>query len=130
MNPRITLLVTTLFAASVQAAPAWQTMGDNASLCGGVGDEEMQAIEAQKPAARLAVLMAVGSEGEFLSDVTLSIGGATLDTPMVLPSVGPLCLFKLPPGQYTVSGEHGGTTKRQDVTIGDTLQSIQLRFER
>jgi len=122
-------LATVLLVATVHAAPAWQRLGDDAYLCGGVGKEEMQSIEAEKPHARLAVLLSTGISGEFISDATLGIGGDQLDTPLLIPSTGPLCLFKLRPGRYTVTAEHGGETRSRDIELGTALQSIHFRFE-
>jgi hypothetical protein len=99
-------------------------------VCGGVGADSFEGIEAQRDLANLAVLLTAGERGEYLADVALSVTGTALPAPITLSGEGPLCLFRLPAGRYTVRATHGDQVRTQEVKIGEGRVEIQLRFSR
>ena len=70
----------------------------------------------------------VGTSGEYLADaeVTLSKGDEAL---AAVNCSGPWVLFKVMPGNYSVSGEIAGTTKTARVNVAGSGQArVVLRF--
>lgn len=124
-------LASTAALAQAPSQPAaWTSSAGVSHLCGGVGSESFEGIEAQRDLASLVVLLTAGERGEYLADVALTVDGEGLAAPIVISSDGPLCLFQLPPGRYTVSARHADQTREAVAKTGTTPVEVQLRFAR
>jgi hypothetical protein len=115
------LLGTLLWCASTpaNAAPV---------VTGGVGDEEIAAIERMQKDYSLKLVF-TGQRGIFLSDVDVKI----LDTAgnVVINNVtdGPMLLASLPPGRYIMQAAVDGHTQQQKFTVGRSgLKTLHVRF--
>lgn len=130
---KIVLTGLLLAAASVSAletsAPTqWQGSGTVQYVCGGVSDEGMHAITAQRSAANGELLFTGGPEGAYLANVSVSVQGTGLKQALSFTSNGPLCLLKLPNGSYTVDAEYKGRTITQRITIGNSLHQTKFNW--
>ena len=134
-SPRLAHRLVRLGAAALGAlalgAPALaadltpQTAGPFTYVCGGVAEDEQQAMRAEARNYDMGLLMTEGPRGEYLSDVdiTLSRGGKQVAN---FRSTGPRCLIKGPKGTYQVTADYQGTTKR--TTLGAGQRNKQLRW--
>jgi len=122
-----TLAIATL-PSLVHAEPVWKKSGEIAYLCGGVGEDEFARLDALKPSSNLALLLTEGERGAYLSDVLLTVSGARTDVPLMIGSAGPLCVFRMPPGEYDLQAEYKGVVKTRHVSIGSRITSTQIRF--
>lgn len=102
-----------------------QTAGPFTYVCGGVGEDEQQALRSQARNYDMGVLFTEGGRGEYLSDVdvTLSRGGKEVAT---FRTNGPRCLIKGPKGTYQVKADYMGKTKR--ATLGAGQRNLQMRW--
>lgn len=121
----LTLALTAHFA---HAAPVWKKSGAVSYLCGGVGQEEFSSLNALKSSSNLAVLLTAGDGGSYVSDVLLTLSGAQMPVPIIIGSAGPLCVFRMPPGNYDLQAEYGGAIKSARVSVGSKVTSAQIRF--
>lgn len=114
------------WSASAQAANLQpQTAGPFTYVCGGVGEDEQQALRAEARNYDMGLLFTQGGRGEYLADVdvTLSRGGKQVAN---FRADGPRCLIKGPKGTYQVTADYLGTTKRTTLSAGD--RNRQLRW--
>ncbi|MBY4896048.1 hypothetical protein [Cupriavidus sp. AU9028] len=102
-----------------------QTAGPFTYVCGGVGEDEQQALRAESRNYDMGVLFTQGARGEYLSDVdvTLSRGGKEVAT---FRTNGPRCLIKGPKGTYQVKADYMGNTKRATLSAGQ--RNLQMRW--
>jgi len=81
-----------------------QSQGDITFVSGGVGLDEVAAMQALKPDYNLQLLLTLKS-GEYLSDVNVAIfdnkGNPALETI----TLGPMLWVNLKPGNYTIKGQ-------------------------
>jgi len=130
MRHHLLLLLALLGAPAMGQSTGLSADARIGHVCGGVGADSFEGIEAQRDLANLAILLTAGARGEYLADVALSVTGAALPAPITLSGEGPLCLFRLPAGRYTVRATHGDQVRAQEVKIGEGRVEIQLRFSR
>jgi hypothetical protein len=87
-------------------------------MSGGVGAEEMSALNAERGQYALAILTASKGSGAFLGDVHIRItdeqSRQVLDTVMD----GPWLLVDLPAGRYQVEADHAAVVKKSTVALG------------
>jgi hypothetical protein len=127
MNPIVSRPLTAILLLSLSASlmpahaqdsalPAVQTRGSVSFLSGGIGSEEVEAIEAAAPNYSLTVQFSA-STGAFLASVPVKItdagGHVVLDTT----TEGPYLLVNLEPGRYTVDAMLDGISRGTEVTI-------------
>jgi len=119
----------TLFCAlalSVIAAPAWsydnyiealevQQEGKISYVNGGVGDEEMAALQSMQHSYNLRI-MNVDKTGHYLDNVHITLrdqqNNILLET-----TGGPLFFIKVPNGRYTVDATYNGVVKNQTANV-------------
>ena len=85
--------------------------------CGGVGDEEREALLAFRPQANMELLLVTEKRGGYLAGVPLTIsraGGAPL---VQIADAGPICLVTAPPGAYRVEATYEGVTRSRTVNV-------------
>jgi len=108
-------------AWSLQPAGAMQrgtTELGGAFVTGGVGQEEVDALNSEKSQYPLAILTAAKGSGAFLADVHIRITDA--QSRQVLGTVmdGPWLLVNLPAGRYQVEAVLNSRVQKSVVTIG------------
>ncbi|WP_085679494.1 MULTISPECIES: hypothetical protein [unclassified Pseudomonas] len=85
-------------------------------LEGGIGQDEANALRHTK-GYDLHVELSTGPGGQFESGASVDIQNAQGKSLLSLQDAGPLVYVQLPPGQYKVIGQAGGTTVQQQVTV-------------
>ncbi|TWG81699.1 hypothetical protein L602_000400000180 [Cupriavidus gilardii J11] len=113
-------------AGGALAAPMEpQTAGPFTYVCGGVGEDEQQALRSEARNYDMGLLFTQGARGEYLSDVevTLSRGGKQVAN---FRAEGPRCLIKGPRGTYQVTADYLGSSKRTTLSAGQ--RNKQLRW--
>ncbi|GAB3258270.1 hypothetical protein [Chitinimonas naiadis] len=117
------LLVIT--AGTLQAQDkGWQNQDQGQYLCGGVGDESMAIIQAERRNADLSLLFVAGQRGAYVADVDVTISGKGLAQPLQFKADGPTCLLKLPKGSYTVEASHGDQQRKQKISSPSKKQLV------
>jgi len=132
MQPTIGKLFGAAFAVSLSAAatalaaeaillPREQTQGPVSFLAGGVGVEEVKAIEKVANSYPLTLEFCVKSSprSEFVANVKVKITNHEGKLVLETLSQGPLLLAKLPPGKYSVTAEFRGETKTRSVNLAE-----------
>lgn len=119
------LLIPLALPAAAQSPMVMETLGPVSYICGGVGADEQQALDAKKPGFNMDLLFTQGTRGEYLSDVEvrLSRDGQQVAT---FRAAGPRCLVKAPAGSYAVETTSRGLTKR--ATVSTQAGSHQFRW--
>lgn len=102
-----------------------QTAGPFTYVCGGVAEDEQQALRAEARNYDMGLLFTQGSRGEYLADVdvTLSRGGKQVAS---FRADGPRCLIKGPKGTYQVTASYMGASKKTALSSGE--RNKQLRW--
>ncbi len=103
-----------------------QTAGQISYVCGGVAQDEQQALNAEASNYNLSLLFTQGPSGEYLADVHVQITRHGKEVASFRAD-GPRCLIKAPPASYNVIASYQGTTKRVTVQTGST-RNVQLRW--
>ncbi|CAJ0802206.1 hypothetical protein LMG7141_04077 [Ralstonia condita] len=121
--------------AMLLSAAASVTLADNLTpktagpiryVCGGVAEDEQQALNAEARNYNLSLLFTQGPRGEYLADVDVQLTRHGKEVASFRAD-GPRCLIKAPPASYNVIATYQGTTKRTTVQTGST-RSVQLRW--
>lgn len=85
-------------------------------VTGGIGSEEVEALESFKKQFNLYFLFSEGKIGRLVDDVNLSIIDAKKQTVFSLEHAAPRLLLSLPAGKYTVIASYQGNTQRYTFT--------------
>lgn len=80
---------------------ATMTSGTIAYITGGVGDEELAELKARKAEFNVHLLMNA-VEGNYISDVVVSVHDGKGTEVFKASGAGPYLYFSLPPGKYTL----------------------------
>jgi len=95
-----------------------QTAAGEPYVSGGVGLDEIEALQREKPRYNLWVRTAARGSGEYLADVQLLIADGQGRAVFNQPLDGPWLLIGLTPGTYTLyASRHGAKAQPQKVTI-------------
>lgn len=103
-----------------------KTAGQISYVCGGVAQDEQQALNSEARNYNLSLLFTQGARGEYLADVDVQLTRHGKEVASFRAD-GPRCLIKAPPASYNVIATYQGTTKRATVQTGST-RSVQLRW--
>jgi hypothetical protein len=123
------LLVAAIAMIAWQAAPAAdlepRTIGRITYLCGGVGQDEQQAMRAQARNFDRGLLFTQGSRGEYLAgvDVRLSRNGEEVAS---FNADGPRCFIAGPGSAYQVIATYNGVQRRTTLARGQ--RDVHLRW--
>jgi hypothetical protein len=106
--------VLTATTASASAAGTVSAVSsENANLLtGGIGEDERLRLLAVSPQYELVASFARHSDGAMLSNVDVTLSGATLKQPIELTTSGPILLASLPSGHYVVTARLTGWKTR------------------
>jgi hypothetical protein len=118
------LMVTASFPAAAQAPMVMETLGPVSYICGGVGTDEQQALDAKKSGFNMDLLFTHGTRGEYMSDVEVKLVRAGQQVALFR-APGPRCLIKAPAGSYVVEATAQGTTKRSTVSTSSGKQQFR-----
>jgi hypothetical protein len=116
-----------LAQAQLPAIPPLQTQGAATYTCGGIGQTSSSAMLAARKDYALSLLFATAS-GEYMASINLTIKDSKGATVLTVPSTGPICLIKLPDGNYSIDAQAMGKTKTQAVTLGGGPKAIDFSF--
>lgn len=81
-------------------------------VTGGIGSEEVEALEAFKKQFNLYFLFSEGRIGRLVDDVNISIIDGKKQTVFSLEHAAPRLLLSLPAGKYTAVASYQGNTQR------------------
>lgn len=108
-------LVMTLFTSSACLADdiaIQQDVNGVDYVTGGIGSEEVEALESFKKQFNLYYLFSEGKIGRLVDDVNINIVDAKKQTLFSLEHAAPRLLLSLPDGKYTVIASYQGNTQR------------------
>lgn len=99
-------------------------------VCGGVGDEEREALNAFKPQANIEILLVTEKRGGYLAGVSLQVSRAGSGAaPVHIEAEGPICLLNAPAGTYRVEATYDGVKRTRNVTASGTrAKPVVLAF--
>jgi opacity protein-like surface antigen len=96
---------------------------------GGIGQEEQDAMKAQRADYNLLLTFASKQSGAYRSDVQLDITDAKGTDLVSAANTGPMFFAKLPPGTYHISAAAEGKTFKRTVKVGKAPKEIILHWE-
>lgn len=96
-------------------------------VSGGVGEGELDEINALSGQFNLRLLFAMQGSGNYLADVQVTIINARGETVLSAPSNGPWFLAQVSPGDYTVEASALEQSQRQTVRVDGSRQA-RLNF--
>jgi len=106
-------------AAAVPMVPA--TTGPITYVCGGVGADEQQALQADARHYDMSLLFTQGQRGEYVSEVEVKVKRNGKEVAS-FQAEGPRCLIKAPKGRYQISATYSGVEKHVDLGSGQSKQ--------
>ncbi|QNP50092.1 peptidase associated/transthyretin-like domain-containing protein [Diaphorobacter aerolatus] len=121
-----------LCAAQAQSGipPMVKTEGSVQYACGGIGSDESTAMRGAMKEYPLSLLFSQKS-GEYLASVDVEITGkgGSDNTDARFKAQGPVCLLKLPAGQYTVKATAPEKeSQSRNVTVGNEGKTLDFRY--
>lgn len=135
MNPQHLRLAALIGAAMLLTSPPQaraaaddlviRSMGPVSYVCGGVAEDERQALSAREKDFNIGILFTQGSAGEFLSDVAVKLIRDEQEV-ATFRAAGPRCLIRAPEGSYNIEASYKGQAKSVKVSTG--TRNAQLRW--
>lgn len=122
-----------LIGACIPAAHAQEdilvveTMRPTLYMNGGIGADEQSYMKNAAKDFNLRMTFSERKDGEYITDVKLSIVDIRGNTVLYLSSAGPLTNVMLPAGKYRVAAAYKGMLESQTVTL-DGKQGKDLSF--
>ncbi|WP_449369625.1 hypothetical protein [Thiomonas sp.] len=118
-------LAACLLSPALSRAAEVHHVGDISYVCGGVGEDAMNALKKMSPQFNLGFWMVEGPRGVYLADVPIRIEkqGKTVAS---FTASGPLCYVKAPAGRYTLVGTHKQQQRR--ITLQTGNKNAYLRW--
>ncbi|WP_433704770.1 carboxypeptidase regulatory-like domain-containing protein [Paraburkholderia sacchari] len=95
-------------------------------VSGGIGADEVHAIQALAPQYNLRITFAL-TGGEYLSDVTVTLKSERGVELLKARTHGPLIFFRVPPGRYRVAAQAGHVIEHRWVRV-PAKGGIDTRF--
>lgn len=115
-------------AGPAQSAERVMSANGTSWVSGGVGADSLQRLKALEPQFNLKLVFTL-VEGNYLSDVRVTIANGAGKTLVTHAADGPLLLVKLPAGQYQVNADYAGKTQARKVVIREgRLHTEYLRW--
>lgn len=111
-----TLMLSLILAASGVSFAAGNG-GPVPTLSGGIGDDELQTMQAEAKNYNLQLLFAEKTSGAYLSGVRLSLQNAAGKTVATADGAGPWFFARLPAGRYQVIAESGGLRQTRWINV-------------
>ena len=95
---------------------AWQAYNGLIYVTGGVGEDELEEINAARSGFNVRVLLAEKS-GAYVTGVRVVVSEASGTKVLEVESAGPYLLAKLPEGNYRISVIYDGQAQQQDFVV-------------
>ncbi|PPD13239.1 MAG: hypothetical protein CTY26_00010 [Methylophilus sp.] len=114
-----TALVMTLFSSAASFADEVAVQQDAHGIdyvTGGIGSEEVEAMEAFKKQFNLYFLFSEGKVGRVIDDINISITDSKNQTVFALEHAAPRLLLNLPSGKYQAIASYLGSEQRYRFT--------------
>ena len=105
-----------LLIAPTMVRAEWTTTQGISYHCAGVGLESRTEM-ASSAEGNAKITLTAGQERGYLSDVQLTVSGGDLSQPASWQSAGPICLLKLPAGQYKVNATFEGQQRQGSLNV-------------
>ncbi|WP_455282731.1 hypothetical protein [Cupriavidus necator] len=102
-----------------------RTMGPVSYVCGGVAEDERQALAAKEKDFNIGIVFTQGTAGEYLSDVAVKLVRDEQEVASFR-AAGPRCLIRAPEGSYNIEASYKGQAKSVKVSTG--TRNAQLRW--
>jgi len=113
-----TLLVFGLAASpALVLADGWVAEQGLSHLCGGVGDESQSQMKTEESASDAQLVLTAGPDRAYLSDVKLTVTSTDKQHSTSWQAQGPICLLKLPQGNYTINATYGDEHRATELNI-------------
>lgn len=119
MHRRLAAICLVLICSSPLADEAvleWQAYNGVVYLTGGVGEEELEEVNAARTGFNVRVLLAEKS-GTYVAGVRVVVSDAGGTKVLEVESAGPHLLAKLPEGNYRIAVTYGGQAQQQDFVV-------------
>lgn len=87
-------------------------------LTGGIGEEELQQVNAARPDFNVRLLMAE-KNGAYVSDVNVVIVDSKGNKVLEVGNAGPYLLARLPKGGYKINASYGGRSQDRRLDVRD-----------
>ncbi|WP_148715137.1 carboxypeptidase-like regulatory domain-containing protein [Chitinolyticbacter meiyuanensis] len=110
--------------------PAWAAdpLEPPRFVSGGVGDEELAALQAVKPQYNLQ-LMTTEKSGGYLAGVKVTIQDGKGQTVLDTVTTGPYLFVQLPDGRYQLSADYDGKVVKRAVGVhGQKARTLHLTW--
>lgn len=125
-------LVVAALAAACGAARAQEpALKDDAGLrwvCGGIGEEEREALAALEPQVNLKLMFVTGKRGAFVANVDVSLyDGPSELLRFTMIAQGPICLIQAPAGRYRIAATYDETRLERTVALPAKRASEPVR---
>jgi hypothetical protein len=121
------LIALILLLSSAPSAHAAENTASPAHVTGGIGTDEMQRLKAQEKDFNLKLVFTL-VEGNYLSDVAVTIKDINGKPLLNLNAQGPLVLAKLPRGAYVVHATYEGKEQIRKVSVAERLRTEYFRW--
>lgn len=112
----VAMLVGIFTAGAIGNAIAREDVPSIPMLSGGVGADELEAVQSEKARFNVRVLFSE-TGGAYVSDVKVSLLNKKGEEIAATQSEGPILLIRLKPGSYTIKASVSGATKTQKFTV-------------
>jgi len=130
-NTAAALLVAALLATTAQAAGnevVMQTAGNVPYVSGGIGIDAIDRLDTMASQFNVKLVFAFRN-GEYLSDVNVTITDATGKAIVDTVSDGPWFMTKLRPGHYQIVASFAGQAERRSLAVGAAkLNTVDFRW--
>lgn len=124
------VLLLLVAGSAASAEERGQTSRGEAYVMGGIGLDEVESMQAERPNFSLWVRTAARGSGEYLADVRVAIFDAADGVVFNRPVSGPWLLVALRPGTYRVEASTGGAPQVRKVTVpAHGLREVVFYFE-
>jgi hypothetical protein len=111
----ITAAALNAFAADLEM----QRTGRAEWVCGGVGAEERAQLMALRKQSNAELVFGMGKRGAYMADVDFTVRDSKRGEPVLQAHAdGPICLLKLPPGDYRVEATYEGIKRSANIKAG------------
>lgn len=117
-----------MLALNAQAGPQASDVAAIRYISGGVGDEELQALEVEQVNNRLKMVFTT-LDGSYIADIAVLVLDRNKNILLQANSEGPVMMIDLPPGNYQVQATYElETLNKNVVTEQNRLSTVYFRF--
>ncbi len=107
--------------------PEVRQQGEARYVIGGVGQEEVEAINAMAKDFDAKVILS-DTKGHYLSDAEVTVKNANGETVISTKADGPILLIDVKPGAYTVEAKYNNSVQHKTVKVDDRTKGKTVHF--